>query len=112
IEGDSGMLPISWNRFAIRLVMIALLLGGAGAGMWYALRPPATTISSRLASSGEMLSAPPGEGFQRVSIARDFTFPTDHGPHREYQTEWWYYTGNLTSDDRRWGYQLTFFRQG
>ena len=25
-------------------------------------------------------------------------FPKDHGPHPEYRTEWWYYTGNLKSD--------------
>lgn len=44
---------------------------------------------------------------------REFTFPADHGPHPEYQTEWWYYTGNLQSDSgRRFAYQLTFFRRG
>ncbi|HSJ26188.1 MAG TPA: lipocalin-like domain-containing protein [Longimicrobiales bacterium] len=40
-----------------------------------------------------------------------FTFPADHGPHPEFRTEWWYWTGNLTADDgREFGYQLTFFR--
>jgi predicted secreted hydrolase len=30
-----------------------------------------------------------------------------------YQTEWWYYAGNLdTVDGRHFGYQLTFFRRG
>jgi predicted secreted hydrolase len=39
-------------------------------------------------------------------------FPEDHGPHPDYQTEWWYYTGNLdTTDGRHFGYQLTFFRR-
>jgi len=33
--------------------------------------------------------------------------------HEEYQTEWWYYTGNVKSaDGRRFGFELTFFRQG
>jgi predicted secreted hydrolase len=42
----------------------------------------------------------------------DFDFPDDHGAHPEYLTEWWYYTGNLfTDDDRHFGYQLTFFRR-
>ena len=37
--------------------------------------------------------------------------PRDHGPHPEYATEWWYYTGNLESaDGRHFGFQLTFFR--
>jgi predicted secreted hydrolase len=32
--------------------------------------------------------------------------------HPEFQTEWWYYTGNLQSaDGHRYGYELTFFRQ-
>ncbi len=44
---------------------------------------------------------------------RPFVYPIDLGPHLEYQTEWWYYTGNLeTADGRHFGYQLTFFRRG
>ncbi|MGH9761126.1 MAG: lipocalin-like domain-containing protein, partial [Blastocatellia bacterium] len=42
-----------------------------------------------------------------------FSFPRDHCSHDGYRIEWWYYTGNLTSTDgRRFGYQLTFFRTG
>ncbi|MBV8815970.1 MAG: carotenoid 1,2-hydratase [Verrucomicrobia bacterium] len=42
-----------------------------------------------------------------------FHFPADHGPHRDYQTEWWYLTGNLqTTDGKAFGYELTFFRYG
>ena len=26
---------------------------------------------------------------------REFLFPADHGPHNEYRTEWWYFTGNI-----------------
>ncbi len=51
-------------------------------------------------------------GYARADRVRAFTFPDDHGPHPEFQTEWWYYTGNLESTDgRRLGYQLTFFRR-
>jgi predicted secreted hydrolase len=40
-------------------------------------------------------------------------FPEDHGSHPDFKTEWWYFTGNVESDDgREFGYQLTFFRQG
>jgi len=43
----------------------------------------------------------------------DYEFPRDHAVHPEFKTEWWYFTGNLrTEDGRRFGYQLTFFRQG
>ena len=53
------------------------------------------------------------DGFARAQPARSFDFPVDHGPHADYQTEWWYYTGNLKADDgRHFGYQLTFFRRG
>ncbi len=42
-----------------------------------------------------------------------YEFPRDHFDHPEYQTEWWYYTGNLRSaDGHRFGFELTFFRQG
>ncbi len=52
-------------------------------------------------------------GFERALEPRDYQFPEDHGPHLGFQTEWWYYTGNLsTADGRRVGYQLTFFRRG
>ena len=42
-----------------------------------------------------------------------YEFPRDHFNHPEFQTEWWYYTGNLhAADGRRFGFELTFFRQG
>lgn len=43
----------------------------------------------------------------------EYQFPRDHFNHPEYRTEWWYYTGNLQSTDgHRFGFELTFFRQG
>jgi predicted secreted hydrolase len=52
------------------------------------------------------------EGYERAEGDRIFNFPADHGPHADYQTEWWYYTGTLeTEDGRGFGYQLTFFRR-
>jgi predicted secreted hydrolase len=42
-----------------------------------------------------------------------YDFPRDYFNHPEYQTEWWYYTGNLQSaDGHRFGFELTFFREG
>ncbi|MFL6415010.1 MAG: lipocalin-like domain-containing protein [Bryobacteraceae bacterium] len=41
-----------------------------------------------------------------------YSFPRDHFAHNDFQTEWWYYTGNLRAEDgHRFGYELTFFRQ-
>ena len=51
-------------------------------------------------SSGEL--ALPGYRYQ---------FPRDYFSHPSYQTEWWYYTGNLTSaEGAAFGFELTFFR--
>lgn len=42
-----------------------------------------------------------------------YVFPRDHGPHRDFKTEWWYSTGCLRDEEgREYGFQLTFFRQG
>jgi predicted secreted hydrolase len=42
-----------------------------------------------------------------------YEFPRDHRIHSEFKTEWWYFTGGLTDEaGHRYGYQLTFFRQG
>jgi predicted secreted hydrolase len=42
-----------------------------------------------------------------------YEFPHDHFNHEDFQTEWWYTTGNLTAaDGRHFGFELTFFRLG
>lgn len=42
-----------------------------------------------------------------------YEFPRDFFAHPEFQTEWWYTTGNVaTADGHRFGFELTFFRQG
>ena len=52
------------------------------------------------------------KGFKRAMDVRDFIFPDDAGPHPNFETEWWYYTGNLVDKEgRNFGYQLTFFRR-
>jgi predicted secreted hydrolase len=64
-------------------------------------------------STQELSSTPPQSrrGFAQALAPREWKFPRDHGKHEEFQTEWWYYTGNLRSEEgRRFGYQLTFFR--
>ena len=53
-----------------------------------------------------------GPGFARAVVPREFVSP---GPRSAsaFQTEWWYWTGNLrasTRGARRFGFQLTFFR--
>lgn len=50
-------------------------------------------------------------GFAPVTEPRTWSFPRDHGAHREFQTEWWYWTGHLESDGHRYGYEIVFFRR-
>jgi len=52
--------------------------------------------------------------FRTAQPGYAFRFPRDHGAHPAFATEWWYFTGHLWSADgaRRYGYQLTFFREG
>jgi predicted secreted hydrolase len=42
-----------------------------------------------------------------------YEFPRDHHAHLDFKTEWWYFTGNVfDGEGHRFGYELTFFRQG
>ena len=51
-------------------------------------------------------------GYLSATGPREWNFPTDFGPHPGFGTEWWYYTGNLDSEDgRHFGYQFTLFRR-
>ena len=53
------------------------------------------------------------EGWRASQPGWSYEFPRDHASHGEFQTEWWYFTGNLRAKGgREFGYQLTFFRQG
>ena len=53
------------------------------------------------------------DGWRQAAEGYALEFPRDHGSHPDYRIEWWYYTGNLASEDgRRFGYQVTFFRIG
>ena len=70
--------------------------------LWAAGLETAVTDGTRSASD-----------WQEAQIGYQFSFPRDHAAHPPYRIEWWYYTGNVeTSEGRRFGYQLTFFRTG
>jgi predicted secreted hydrolase len=70
-----------------------------------AFSPPASL------SVAETLRAADDHGYAKALAPRGFRFPADHGPHPAFRTEWWYFTGNLaTAAERRFGFQLTFFR--
>jgi len=51
------------------------------------------------------------EGYALPEPTTRFTFPHDHGPHRDFRIEWWYVTAVLTSaSGELFGAQWTLFR--
>src|SRR5450432_4074632 len=56
----------------------------------------------------------PGAAQYRTALpGYRYGFPRDNFDHSDYQTEWWYFTGNVTAaDGHRFGFELTFFREG
>ena len=59
--------------------------------------------------AGAASPAPPPA---RAAPGYTFEFPRDHFAHPRFESEWWYYTGNLfTASERHFGFELTFFRR-
>lgn len=70
---------------------------------------PQATLTAELQSVDFSPEIP--EGFTYADGSRPLTFPADFGAHPDFRTEWWYYTGNLsTPDGRPFGFELTVFR--
>lgn len=103
------------RRRWMAVAVLAAVVVGLAAFMprWRQWRAPRAVS----ADVTEYLSAQTGaQGFARVTEPRPLRFPEDVGSHPDYQTEWWYYTGNLAARStdgppRRFGFQLTFFRR-
>ena len=99
-------------RFLVVAASFALLIAVLGAGVYLLTRTGEAVEVRASLSVSEALNMD-DSGFAFATGPREFVFPEDHGPHPEYALEWWYYTGNLqTSEGRRFGYELTFFRRG
>lgn len=85
------------------LAAVLAILGGCGG-------EPANPESKAMSVAG-ILGDPAVEGYARATGPLPFEFPRDDGPHPDYRSEWWYWTGNLrASDGRAFGYQFTIFR--
>lgn len=68
----------------------------------------AVAAAPRAAGDAAGPASPPA----RVVPGYSFEFPRDHFGHPEFESEWWYYTGNLfTASGRHFGFELTFFRR-
>jgi predicted secreted hydrolase len=86
------------------LLLLLIVLAGCGGAAQPEIRASLDVIDA--------VNAGDAAGFARATAPRPFVFPADHGPHPTYRTEWWYYTGNLTSaTGRHFGFQFTIFRQ-
>ena len=99
-------------RLMITVASVALVMAALATGVYLLIRPSeAVEVRASLSVSDALRMD--GSGFEFATGPRRFAFPEDHGPHPEYALEWWYYTGNLQdAEDRRFGYELTFFRRG
>ena len=71
---------------AILLALSALLLAGSSSGLEAQSSPPVSSIDGVRDQNTE----PPA-----------IRFPQDLYDHPPYQTEWWYFTGNLLSRDNK-----------
>ena len=64
-------------------------------------------------AAGSMDPAETSPQFLQVTEPLPLQFPTDHGQHPGYSTEWWYFTGHLAAaGGEQFGFELTFFRIG
>ncbi len=98
------------NRSRLLLTGLLLVLVAGLAGFALQQRQPQPAIGASVVEA--LSAADPSAGFERALSPRPLVFPADHGPHPTFQTEWWYYTGNLEdASGRHFGFQLTFFRR-
>lgn len=97
------------RRASFTILMLIMIIGGALLGVEQLRGQSAPEYSADVVTA---LSGEATEGFMRVTEVKAFDFPKDHGAHPEYQTEWWYNTANVATDDgRRFGVKFTIFRR-
>ncbi len=103
------------ERTAMAALIALCVLGAVGAGG--ALGAGSEQRRRADAPAGEepgQANAPAG-GWADAVPDRTWSFPADHWAHRDFRTEWWYFTGHLACTDepgQRFGYQFTLFRIG
>jgi predicted secreted hydrolase len=98
---------VKWLKWLVAGVGVSAVVAAG----WFLLQPaqqaaaPTGVLDNLRADDNTAL-------FARATEVRPFVFPADHGPHNDFQTEWWYYTGNMrATDGREFGYQFTIFRR-
>jgi predicted secreted hydrolase len=97
------------RRVVVGIVVVILIAGVAFVGLPQLRGQRAPQYSADVVTA---LSGGNNEGFARAYDVRAWSFPADHAAHPEFQTEWWYNTGNLrTADGRHFGFHFTIFRR-
>ena len=79
-------------RLALVFLIVAMVVFGGLAALSSDQESGTTTARADLLLP---VSAASTTGFERAIEPYEWRFPADHGPHPAFQTEWWYYTGNL-----------------
>ncbi len=90
-------------KYQLYMALLGLVLTGCG------VQAPTKSDTEPM----ELAAAMGGDtlGYARATGPQLFNMPSDLGAHPDFKTEWWYFTGNLFSDEgRRFGYELTLFR--
>ncbi len=104
--------PSSSRCWPWLLTLTALALLALAVAAWQLSRPAHAPVRASLAVA-DALGGKAEEGYARAEAPIPFQFPADHGPHPDFRSEWWYFTGNLastTDPERRFGFHFTLFR--
>jgi predicted secreted hydrolase len=105
--------PFEKNMFRSAIPILFFLVLGSACSQVTDLATNEYALADLFPESHTAQESDTDDHWTTVISGRDFRFPADHGAHKDYRIEWWYYTGNLEAEDgRRFGYQLTFFRTG
>jgi predicted secreted hydrolase len=93
----------------VALFLVLAVMGLAGYAILNSDQEPDISSNTVVAPDWDVSNT---AGFKRAIDPYEWHFPEDYGAHPQFQTEWWYYTGNLsTSSGRRFGYEFTIFRR-
>ena len=84
------------KRLLISVLIAAVLALPVFGVVWVSNKPPEPIGADTVILPSQLDT----NGYARAVGPWPWEFPRDHGPHPAFQTEWWYYTGNLTSSLR------------
>lgn len=99
-------------NFKKYLIWITLLISGS-LGFWYFTKNSGSkdnNISQISVKNAVFLKD--SDKFSKALKPITFDFPKDHTAHNDFALEWWYFTGNVSDQNKNdYGYQFTIFRK-